>query len=336
MKGSRVLVVEDELITAENVRECLVQNGYGVTGMACSGKEALALLEHDVPDLSLVDIKLKGGMEGIELARRMAEDFDVPVIYLTAYSDAEIVERARETLSYGYILKPFDDRELVSAIEIAIEKHRADRAVRESARELRLINEKLRATVMGIAAAMAVVVEIRDPYTAGHQKRVAELASAIAHEMGLGDDTVQGIVIAASIHDIGKLGVPSELLSKPSRLSETEFRLIKEHSVNGYEILKSIDFPWPVARIVRQHHEKMDGTGYPDGLAGDGILVEARIITVADVVEAISSHRPYRPALGMEKALAEIREQSGRLYDGVAVEACIKIFGRGSFLFSAT
>ncbi len=335
MKGSKILIIEDELITAENIRESLLRSGYIVTGMVDTGKKALDLIREDPPDLTLVDIMIKGGMDGIETARQIAGEFDIPVIYLTAFSDSIILERARETLSYGYLLKPFEDRELSSNIEIAIQKHRADRAVRESEGQLRRMNEKLHVTIVGIIEAMTAVVETRDPYTAGHQRRVAELSGAMGQKMGLAADTIEGITLAAAIHDIGKLGVPSELLSKPSRLNEVEFQLIKTHSRAGYDILKNIDFPWPIAEIVYQHHEKINGTGYPRGLAGDAILIEARIITVADVVEAIASHRPYRPALGIENAIAELTTNCGVLFDQDAVEACLMLFD-GGFAFSPT
>ncbi len=333
MKGSKILIIEDELITAESIKVSLVRSGYAVMGIASTGDDAFKLIRENIPDLSLVDIRLKGGQDGVEVARRMTAEFDIPVIYLTAYSDEDVVARARDTLSYGYLLKPFEDRELASNIEIALHKHRADRAVRESEVQLRRSNDKLRATVMGIAEAMAMAIETRDPYTAGHQRRVAELAAAIAAGMKLPTDAIDGIRIAASIHDIGKLGVPAELLAKPSRLTDIEFRLIKEHSLAGYEILKNIDFPWPIAEIVYQHHEKMNGSGYPRGLSGDEILPEARIITVADVVEAIASHRPYRPALGIDKAKKELYQYRGKLFDPHPVDACLALIEEG-FIFA--
>ena len=333
MKGSKILILEDELITAESIRESLVRSGYAVTGIACSGQEAFDLVGGDHPDLSLVDIRIKGNQDGIEVARRMIAEFDIPVIFLTAYSDEDVVVRARDTLSYGYLLKPFEDRELSSNIEIALHKHRADRAVRENEAQLRRSNEKLRATVIGIAEAMAVAVETRDPYTAGHQRRVAELAALIAHAMDLPHDKVDGITIAATIHDIGKLGVPSELLVKPTRLTKIEFELIKGHPRAGYDILKSIDFPWPIAEMVYQHHEKINGSGYPRALTGADILLEARIIAVADVVEAIASHRPYRPALGFTMAIRELSENRGTLYDPAPVDACLSLLTTG-FAFS--
>jgi PAS domain S-box-containing protein/putative nucleotidyltransferase with HDIG domain len=189
--------------------------------------------------------------------------------------------------------------------------------------------EDLRKTVEGTINTIAATVEARDPYTAGHQKRVADLAVAIASEMKLTDAQVEGLRMAGIIHDLGKINVPAEILSKPGKLSELEFSLIKTHSQNGYDLLKNIEFPWPIAKMVRQHHEKMDGSGYPQGLKGDEILLESRILDVADVVEAMSSHRPYRPALGIEKSLDQIKKDKGTLFDPDVVDACLKIFKEG-------
>jgi PAS domain S-box-containing protein/putative nucleotidyltransferase with HDIG domain len=178
--------------------------------------------------------------------------------------------------------------------------------------------------------ALSSAVELRDPYTSGHQRRVAALACAIAEEMGLSAEEIKVIRVAALLHDIGKaLFVPIEILSKPGKLTDLEMALIREHPKAGYEILRKVEFPWPVAEIVYQHHERLDGSGYPRGLKDEEILLEARIIAVADVVEAMSSHRPYRPALGVDEALAEIRKNAGKLYDPKVVEACIRVFAKG-------
>jgi len=171
-----------------------------------------------------------------------------------------------------------------------------------------------------------VTVEERDPYTAGHQRRVSDLARSIATEMGLPADQIDGIRMAATIHDLGKISVPAELLSMPRKLTDIEFSLIKTHSRSGYDILKDIEFPWPIARIILEHHERMNGSGYPQGLRGDNILIESRIISVADVVESMASHRPYRASLGIDAALEEIGKYSGILYDDNVVDACLRLF----------
>jgi PAS domain S-box-containing protein/putative nucleotidyltransferase with HDIG domain len=192
------------------------------------------------------------------------------------------------------------------------------------------IKKTLKATVQSIA----LIVEAKDPYTSGHQERVSHLAEAIAKEMGLTADQQDFVGTAAIIHDLGKISIPSEILSKPTKLSELEFNLIKIHSMSGYNILRDIDFPWPVADVILQHHERMDGSGYPQHLQGEAILLEARILAVADVVEAISSHRPYRSALGISFALDDISKSKGILYDANVVDTCLKLFREKNFAFS--
>jgi PAS domain S-box-containing protein/putative nucleotidyltransferase with HDIG domain len=192
---------------------------------------------------------------------------------------------------------------------------------------------QLRRTVQGAVEALAFAVETRDPYTAGHQQRVAQLAVAIAREMGFAEGKIEAVQIAASLHDIGKIHVPSDILSKPGRLSSEEMNLVKTHAEASYNILSKIDTPWPIASIVRQHHERMDGSGYPQGLSGDDIGQEARILAVADTVEAMVSHRPYRPALGTDRALEEIEKNKGKLYDADVAGACLKLFNEKRFEF---
>jgi putative nucleotidyltransferase with HDIG domain len=189
--------------------------------------------------------------------------------------------------------------------------------------------EKLRKVMEGTIQAMALTAETRDPYTAGHQRRVARLARAIAEEMQLPEDQIEAVYMAAIVHDIGKIYVPAEILSKPGRITEIEFSMIKTHSQVGYDILKNIEFPWPIAEIVLQHHERLDGSGYPSGLSDENILLEAKIIAVADVIEAMASHRPYRPALGIDKALEEISQNRGTIYEASIADACLRLFKRG-------
>jgi PAS domain S-box-containing protein len=195
-------------------------------------------------------------------------------------------------------------------------------AEEERKQGLERMRKALRATVQSIS----ITVEMKDPYTAGHQQRVADLARSIATEMGLSADRRDFIRTASAIHDIGKIAIPSEILSKPTKLTDLEFRLIKTHAQSGYDIMKDIEFPWPLADVILQHHERMDGSGYPHGLKGDDILLEARILSIADVVEAIASYRPHRWALGIDIALEEISRNKGILYDADAVDACLKLF----------
>ncbi len=221
-----------------------------------------------------------------------------------------------------------------------VERHAA--ALEEHVKELSKAKNELEQSYADLSRslsqtveALATAAEVRDPYTAGHQRRVTELAIAIANELGLDERSVEGLRVSGLMHDIGKLAIPAELLSKPSRLTEVEYRLIRAHPETACSILETIEFPWPISSVVLQHHERMDGSGYPKGLKGEEILLEARILAVADVVEAMSSHRPYRPALGIERALEEIQEGAGTRYDENVVAACIKLFESGAFSFAA-
>ncbi len=202
---------------------------------------------------------------------------------------------------------------------------------KRSEEKLQKSYDKLRDTMIATVNTLASTVEIRDPYTAGHQRRVTVLACAMAEEMGLTEEQFDGLRMAGLVHDIGKFSVPVEILNKPGRLSETEFNIIKHHAQAGYDILKKIEFPWPVARIVLQHHERLDGSGYPQGLKDGGIMLEAKILAVADVVEAMASHRPYRPALGVEVALEEIVKNRGILYDPEVADVCMRLFTEKGF-----
>jgi PAS domain S-box-containing protein/putative nucleotidyltransferase with HDIG domain len=204
-----------------------------------------------------------------------------------------------------------------------------DRSAYEHKHHAEILQKSLEQSIRAIAD----TVDARDPYTAGHQRRVAELAVAIAREMGLPEQTVHGIQLAAVVHDLGKIHVPAEILTKPGKLSDIEFMLIKTHPQAGYDILKDVEFPWPIADIVRQHHERLDGSGYPQGLKDGQILLESRIMAVADVVETMSSHRPYRPSLGMDLALKEIERGRGSAYDPAVADACVKLFREGRFAF---
>jgi putative nucleotidyltransferase with HDIG domain len=199
-----------------------------------------------------------------------------------------------------------------------------DRRIQESM-------DTLTRAMYGTIEAITKTVETRDPYTAGHQKKVANIAKEIARDMGLSRDVIESVNLAGQIHDLGKIAIPSEILNKPGRINEIEFALIKTHSEMGYEIMKNIDFPWPIADIVLQHHEKIDGNGYPRGLKGDEILIQARIIAVADVLEAMASHRPYRAALGLDAAFDELKKNSGTHFDPEVVASCIRIFKEKNF-----
>jgi PAS domain S-box-containing protein len=204
---------------------------------------------------------------------------------------------------------------------------------KRSAEILQRSYDQLRETFIATVNTLASTIEMRDPHTAGHQRRVTILACAIAEDMGLTEDQFDGLRMAGLIHDLGKINVPAEILSKPGRINEIEFSLIRYHPQICHDILKTIELPWPVAKIVLQHHERLDGSGYPQGLRGDEIMIEARILAVADVVEAMASHRPYRPALGIEQAFEEIINGKGARYDPEVVDTCVRLFSEKNFKF---
>ena len=251
--------------------------------------------------------------------------------------------RGMEIAPYEIGMLTKDGRKIALEVNAAKIKYRGKPAVmgvfrdlsgRKRAREeIQRTLKKLRKALGATIQALALTVEVRDAYTAGHQRRVTNLARTIATEMQLSERHIDGIRMAGAIHDLGKIAVPAEILNKPIPLADIEFALVKIHPVVGYNILKEMKFPWPVAKIVLQHHERMNGSGYPHGLSGEDILLEARILGVADVVEAMSSHRPYRPALGIDKALEEISKNKGILYDPQVVDTCLKLFTDKGFKF---
>lgn len=280
------------------------------------------------------------GYERDELLHMNARDFDV------SPGNGVLQTHLRETLKKGELTLETRGRrkkgpnfymEVNSRIiEVAGAKYVFNTAHDITARkkaeiELHKSYEKMQATLNGIIGTIATMSETRDPYTAGHQRQVSRLAHAMANEMQLDESTCDSIRIAGILHDIGKLSIPAEILSKPGKLSYAEFEIIKRHPAVGSDILKTIEFPWPLSDIVMQHHERLDGSGYPVGLTGDTICLEARILAVADVVEAMASHRPYRPALGIKTALEEVVKHSGSKYDTDAVNACVSLINEKGF-----
>jgi putative two-component system response regulator len=328
----RILMLEDTSTDAELAERELRRAGIVFTSMRVETRDAfIRALEEFHPDIVLSDYKLPDfdGMSALAIVKR--EHPEVPVVMVTgALTDIEAVELIHAG-ARDYVLKDRLAR-LASAVQRALSVEQGVRARKAAEKALRESEKKLRASLLDSVAALASIVEMRDPYTSGHQRRAAHLAIAIANEMELPSEQVEGIHLASVVHDVGKIRVPAEILTKPGKLTDLEFGLIKEHSQNGYEILKSIDFPWPIAQIVLQHHERLDGSGYPQGLISDAILLEARIISVADVVEAMSSHRPYRPGLGIDAALDEITRERGERYDPQVVDACLALFRQKNYV----
>ena len=316
-----------------------------------------------------LDVKMPPGRDGVWAAEQIrALDQHAEIVMVTGYSDTgpeEISRRVPPADKLLYLQKPFHNQEIEqfasalsakwrSGLELRKIQSDLEARVEKRTRELVKLNEqlkqdiskresaeaevqstlvKLRSAMGGIIQAMALTVERRDPYTAGHQRRVADLARAIAAEMGLSNQQIDGIRMAGLIHDLGKICVPAEILSKPGQLTEIEHSLIRDHPQVGYDILKEIEFPWPLAQIVLQHHERINGSGYPAGLTAEDIIIEARTLAVADVVEAMASHRPYRPTLGRGMALEEISKNKGTLYDPDVVDACVKTLKEKDFQF---
>ena len=437
----KVLIVEDDAIVSLELMEKVRKFGYNAIGPARTGEEAIRIALTEEPDIILMDIILEGSITGIEAVNTIRETRDIPVIYVTASSDRETVEKAKSTTPFGYLVKPIDEKELVITIEMTLKRREFEKRLAESESKFRnlfedsrdaiyiwkkdsgyvdfnnsmlelfgynrdempglgihdffpdtdnlkkyvkslkeqgfvkdmhlklkkkdgsvmvciasasvLKNDKgkfngiqgiirdisdiqdgidrLNSAMGGIVRAMSLTVEARDPYTAGHQRKVADISIAIAGLMKLSPEQTKGLEMAALIHDLGKINVPYEILNKPGRLTSTEFEIIKSHPKIGYDIMKTIDFPWPLARAVYQHHERIDGSGYPEGVSGGDIILEAKILAVSDVVEAMASHRPYRPAIGLTVALEEIENKRGTLYDPDIVDACLVLFREKNF-----
>ena len=343
-----ILVVDDNPANLRLLTEMLGQRGHAVR-VATSGAQALKSVAARPPDLVLLDIRMPG-MNGFEVCEQLKRDpqlSHISVIFLSALSDTDDKMRAFAVGGIDYITKPYQVEEVTVRVNTHIElsrsrialqhayddmEQRAEEKSRElvAAREAQFrITEQLKSSLEQTINAIALALEKRDPYTAGHQRNVALLSSAIATELNMDPAAIEGVRLGATIHDIGKIYVPAEILSRPGRISETELGLIKSHPEVGYDIIKGVEFPWPVAHMVRQHHERLDGSGYPMGLREPDIVLEARIIAVADVIEAMSSHRPYRPAVGLEAAAKEIEANKGTLYDPQVVDAAITLYRAG-------
>jgi len=325
-KELRILYLEDNPVDAEIVERELKKTGLDFSIQHVASKdEYREALDEAAPDVILSDYLLPDfdGVSALVWAVEMHPD--VPFIYVSGAIDEELAIKAIKGGAADYVYK-----NRLSKLSTAVPRALAE--ARDKA-ERRLAEQRLRSALDWIQkqqaetiAALASVTVIGDPYTSGHQQRMASLACAIAEEMGLDPDRVDGIRVAGTLHDIGKIAVPAEILAKPRKLNELEFGLAKMHAETSYEILREIEFQWPVAEMVYQHHERYDGTGYPRGLKGDEILPEARVMAVADVLEAMISHRPYRPAHELEAALEEIESGSGTLYDAEVCDACLSLF----------
>jgi putative two-component system response regulator len=327
----RILAVDDTAASLKLLSDLLRNEGYDVRS-AINGELALRSAAINPPELVLLDIRMPE-MDGFEVCRRLKADpitAQVPVIFVSALTDTDEKLHGFELGAVDFVTKPFQREELLARVRVHLEvdrlRNHLEEAVQERTRKLQESQEYQRKTLVDFVATLGATVELRDPYTAGHQRRVADLASAIARQLQWPQEQIEGLYLASVVHDFGKIRVPTEILCKPGKLKDLEFRLVQEHSKTGYDILQSIAFPWPIAQTVYQHHERLDGSGYPQGLHGPDILPEAKVLAVADVVEAMMSHRPYRASLGPEVALQEIEKHRGTFYEAEVVDACVCLF----------
>lgn len=324
----KVLVIEDDEAHAELIERAF--EGHRVDFDLITKRklhDALNYIKSQQPDIVVSDWLLPDG-RGIDLIQQYKDRLAFPVLMMTSHGNEEMAVEAMKAGALDYIVKSPDVFMNMPDFVLRGLREWEHIIARQQA------EARLKQVLMQTVETLSLMVEKRDPYTSGHQKKVGQLACAIGEEMGLSSDTIDGIYIAAILHDIGKISIPSEFLNKPGRLETIEFDIIKTHPLSAYEMLKAIDFPYPVAQIILQHHEKYNGSGYPQALKAENILIEARILTVADVVEAISSHRPYRPSLGIEYALQVISENAGMLFDPTVVAACLRLFRQKGFAFN--
>lgn len=332
-----IVIVDDNPNNLRVLGSMLQQANYKIRP-ALDGQLALKSILANPPDLILLDIRMPG-MDGYQVCHELKNNEiskEIPVIFISALQDTEDKLMAFKSGGVDYITKPFQLEEVLARVKAHLSLYRIQRdlqvivenktsALMETLESLKVSQQKYRCILHQTIHAVAVTLEKRDPYTAGHQMRVSEIAVAIAEEMQQTPDFIEGLRLGGMVHDIGKIYVPVEILNRPGQFTELELALVRTHPEVGYEILKNIEFPWPVAEMVRQHHERMDGHGYPRGLKDGEILLEARILAVADVIEAIASHRPYRPAKGIDAALDEISSGTGTHYDERAVAACLRL-----------
>lgn len=333
-----IVIVDDQPNNLRVLSGILQQAGYKVRP-ALNGNFALQSIKSSPPDLILLDIRMPD-MDGYEVCRRLKADEltrEIPVIFISALQDMEDKLSAFRVGGVDYVAKPFQVEEVLARVRAHLKLYRLQcdlqTVIEERTRDLRQTLESLNESQKKYARvleetilAISMTIEKRDPYTAGHQWRVSLMAAEIARELEMDTDRIEGLRLGAMVHDIGKIYVPVDILTRPGALSDIEYSFIKTHPQVGYDIVKHVQFPWPVADMILQHHERLDGSGYPHGLKGDQILLEAQIISVADIVEATASHRPYRPARGLEHALSQIRAGAGQFYHAEVASACLRLF----------
>ncbi len=335
-KRETILIVDDDGAIRDLLKRILERERY-TCELAEDAEQAIVLLKSQSFDLVISDVAMPG-KSGIQLLEEIRTNHpNIPTLMISGNSTRKIAESVISMGAYDFLVKPFQKKQVLISVTNALRRRALDlqsqfevqnleNIIEDQTHDLFKANERLNDILDGIIKAMSLAVESRDPYTAGHQQRVADIAVAIAIRMNFSLERIQYLKMAGLIHDIGKISVPAEILCKPTRLSDAEFNIMKEHPLTGYKILKEIAFPYPLAKIVYQHHERVDGSGYPQRLSGDEILIEAKILAVADVVEAMASHRPYRPSLGIDMALDEINKNKGRMFDPDVADTCCYLF----------
>jgi putative two-component system response regulator len=329
MHAENILIVDDD----SAIREML-QRGLHLFGYKCQvadgAASAIEILDHDAVDVVVADIRMPD-MSGIELCQIIKHRYQADVIVMTGYVEDFNYEDIVQQGASDFIQKPIRIAEFIARLKRVLAEREGRAELKTALTDVQFNLDKFQRAMEGFVQAISVAVEKRDPYTAGHQQRVAELACAMAEDMGLEQDEIYGLRMASVIHDLGKITVPAGILSKPGKLSNLEYELIKSHVQAGYDILKQIEFPWPLADVILQHHERLNGSGYPQGLTEGDIMLQARILAVADVFETIASHRPYRPSLGLDHAIDELNRNSGVLYDPAVVGSCLRIIKQERF-----
>lgn len=317
MNQLKIQVVEDEWVVADQICRNLKKFGYVVPPSIPSAEEALRKIEEERPDLVLMDIVLKGKMDGIEAAEQITSRFDIPVIYLTAYTGDDYLERAMQTQPFSYLVKPFKEKEIHCNIKMALHKHEVEKILKEHL-------EQLGRNLKGAINAIAETIELRGYCTPGHHQRVAKWATAMAGELGLTDFQVQTIKTASAVYDVGLISMPAEILRDIGHPTGIQLILYHKYPTIGYSLFHQIGLPWPIADIILQHRERFDGTGFPKGIKGEEILKEAMILAVADAIEDLTSNKSYRAAMTLNQALEEISIQKGFKYDPAVVDACLR------------
>lgn len=314
---TKILIVEDEYITAKNLRNSLEKMGYEICGAVASGEEAITCADKERPDLVLMDIRLSGDLDGIGAAGQIREQFNIPCVYTTAFADKQTIERAKTTEPFGYILKPFSDKDIHSNIEIALYKHQAE--------------SRFRRALSGTIHALGSLVRLHDPYIDEQHEKAAALGAAIAEEMGLDKQTIEGTRTAGLLHALGLISLPYELLNRRSHMTDTEQEIFQGYPERSYEIIKNIDFPWPVAEAVRQHRERMDGSGFPAGLPGDAIIPEAQVLGLACYFATrLIGYCCEKPSSEKE-ILDDLKQDNGKLFNPAVSDACIRLFEQKGF-----